>query len=154
MERTMMMLIGDTYKLWTEHMKSIALASGIPDSYRMVLTYLLYNPQASQKEIAEYRNIRMASVSRTIKEMQLNGYLEKESDENDLRYVKLTLTEKGRQCAESIQRQVDQSDEQILRQFGADKEQEIIRQMRELSAIIAQLSANPDRQAEGDDPHA
>ncbi len=136
MKRTMMMKIGDTYKLWTEYMRSIALESGIPDSYRMVLTYLLYNPQANPKEIARYRNIRMSSVSQIVKEMERDGYLEKKTDATDQRYVRLTLTPKGQECARRLQEKVDAADARTLQLFGEEREQEIMDAMDELSRII------------------
>ena len=90
-----MLLIRDTYRLWANYMKGVAARAGVPDSYRMVLTFLLRNPGVSQKELAAHCGITTASVSQTVKEMGLTGYLKKEADDKDLRYVRLYLTEKG-----------------------------------------------------------
>ncbi len=132
------MKIGDTYKLWTEYMRSIALDSGIPDSYRLVLTYLLYNPEANLKDIAQYRNIRMASVSQIVRDMERDGYLDKKTDNSDQRYIHLTLTEKGLSSARKLQEKIDSSDSKMIQIFGADREKEVIKAMDELSQIITE----------------
>ncbi len=136
MNRPLMMTIKDTYKLWTEYMRSIALELGIPDSYRMVLTFLLRNPGASQKEIAQFRNITTASVSQIIKEMQLKGYVKKEIDDKDQRYVKLYLTEKGIACANELKKKISAADEKITLLLTPQREEEIIAYMLKLSEII------------------
>lgn len=136
MEQPLMLVIKNTYKLWGEYMKSIALESGVPDSYRMVLTFLLRNPGANQKELAEYRNITTASISQTVKEMLLTGYLKKAADDRDQRYVRLYLTEKGEACAREIRRRIHIADEKITQLFTREREAEIIGAMAELSEII------------------
>ncbi len=136
MERTLMRTVRDTHKLWMEYMKSIAVQAGIPDSYRMVLSYLFRNPGASQKDIAEFRNISTASISQTVKEMELTGYITKETNPEDQRYVKLYLTEKGETCAEEIHEKIQNADEMITRLLTPEKEEEMIRLLDELSEII------------------
>lgn len=53
-EKPLMLLIRDTYRLWANYMKGVAARAGVPDSYRMVLTFLLRNPGVSQKELAAH----------------------------------------------------------------------------------------------------
>ncbi|MCD7727461.1 MAG: MarR family transcriptional regulator [Ruminococcus sp.] len=136
MSKPLMLNIKSTYKLWTGYMKSLANAAGIPDSYRMVLTFLLRHPGASQKEIAEFRNITTASVSQIVKEMELTGYLRKETDSRDQRYVNLYLTQKGEDCAEELHKRIAKADDDITRLFTTEKESAMIEMLSELSQII------------------
>ncbi len=136
MSKPLMLNIKSTYKLWMGYMKSLANAAGIPDSYRMVLTFLLRHPGASQKEIAEFRNITTASVSQIVKEMELTGYLRKETDANDQRYVNLYLTQKGEDCAGVLHKRIAKADEDITRLFTPEKESAMIEMLSELSEII------------------
>ncbi|MCD7814620.1 MAG: MarR family winged helix-turn-helix transcriptional regulator [Lachnospiraceae bacterium] len=136
MEKTLMRTVRNTWKLWAEYMKSVAAQAGIPDSYRLVLTFLLRHPGASQKELAEFRNITTASVSQIVKEMELTGYLEKRTDPKDQRYVNLYLTEKGEACAEELHRSIHLADERITQMLTPERERELIKQMEELSRII------------------
>ncbi len=136
MEKPLMLTIKDTYKLWAGYMKSLAAEAGVPDSYRGVLTYLSKNPGANQKEVAAHRNITNASISRIVKEMQMTGYLEKETSQRDQRYVKLYLTEKGEACAKEIRKKIHAADDIITASFTAAREKELISMLNELSEII------------------
>lgn len=138
MEKPLMMVIRDTYKLWQEHMRAIAAEVGVPDSYRMVLSYLRRHPGANQKEIAAFRNITTASVSQIVKEMQLRGYLRKEADPDDQRYVRLYLTERGEACAEEILQRVHRSDEKITAQLTPAREAQLVALLEELSEILGE----------------
>lgn len=135
MEKPLMLVIRDTYKLWSNYMRMVAAGAGVPDSYRMILTFLLRNPGASQKELAAHCGITTASVSQTVKEMGMTGYLKKESDPLDQRYVKLYLTEKGTSCAEQIREKIRRADGQISARLTWEKEQ----QMRELLAQLERI---------------
>ncbi|MCD8049963.1 MAG: MarR family winged helix-turn-helix transcriptional regulator [Clostridia bacterium] len=136
MEKPLMMTVKDTYKKWREYMKSLALEAGIPESYRMALTFLLRYPGASQKDLAEFRNITTASVSQIVKDMEATGYLRKEINEKDQRYVNLYLTEKGEACAEELHQRLVKADEKITELFTPEKEKEMISLLHELSDII------------------
>ena len=131
-----MLVIRDTYKLWRAHMRDIAAAVGVPDSYRMVLTYLLRHPGCSQKALAAYRNITNSSVSQIVKEMQLTGYLRKEADPDDQRYVRLYLTEQGKACAEEIRDRIRRSDAELSALLPPDHEAQLLALLGELSDIL------------------
>lgn len=131
-----MMVLRDTHKLWQERMRAIAAEAGVPDSYRMVLSYLRRHPGANQKEIAAFRNITTASVSQIVKEMQLTGYLRKETDAEDQRYVHLYLTERGEACAREIWQRVRQADADITARLTPAREAELRALLGELAAVL------------------
>ena len=131
-----MLVIRDTYRLWASYMKGVAARAGVPDSYRMVLTFLLRNPGVSQKELAAHCGITTASVSQTVKEMGLTGYLKKEVDDKDLRYVRLYLTEKGEACARQIRETIHRADARVAAQLPREKEERMRELLNELARII------------------
>ncbi len=135
-EKPLMLVIRDTYRLWASYMKGVAARAGVPDSYRMVLTFLLRNPGVSQKELAAHCGITTASVSQTVKEMGLTGYLKKEVDDKDLRYVRLYLTEKGEACARQIRETIHRADARVAAQLTREKEERMRELLNELARII------------------
>lgn len=137
-EKTLMRAVKNTYKLWTEYMKTVAAEAGIPNSYRQVLIYLRHHPGASQKDIAAFRDITMASVSSIVKDMQQMGYVRKETDPEDQRYVRLYLTDKGAACEEKLREKLRMADEKITECLTPEREQELIDRMNELSRIITE----------------
>ena len=136
MERALMLVVRDTYKLWASYMRMVAAQAGVPDSYRMVLIFLLRRPGANQKELAAHYGVTTASASQTVKEMGLTGYLRKEVDARDQRRVRLYLTDKGRACAEEIRRNITRADERISALLGREEEESLRRGLDELSSII------------------
>ena len=136
MDKPLMLAIKNVYKLWASYMRLLAAETGIPDSYRMVLTFLLRHPGASQKELAAHCGITNASVSQTVKEMQMTGYLKKETDDRDQRYVKLFLTEKGTSCAAEIQEKIHGADERITALLTREREEEMLGMIQELSHLL------------------
>lgn len=125
-KRTVMMALSRTRRAWMDHTKAVAQEMGIPDSYRLVIMYLIREPGANQKDIAEFANITTAAVNQTVKEMIANGYLEKQTDEKDRRYTKLYLTEKGREIALKLREKLHTSDEVITAAITPEKEAEMI----------------------------
>lgn len=125
-KRSVMMAIHRTRRAWLEHTKAVAQEMGIPESYRMIIMYLLREPGANQKNIAEFANITTAAVNQTVKEMLANGYLEKQTDEQDRRYTKLYLTEKGCEIAHKLREKIRVSDEIITAEISPEKEAEMI----------------------------
>lgn len=125
-KRSVMMAISRTRRAWTTHTKAVALEIGIPDSYRTVISFLARRPGANQKEIAEFADITTAAVNQTIKEMVADGYVRKETDENDRRHTKIFLTDKGEETGLKLREILRRSDEVITAAITPEKEEEMI----------------------------
>lgn len=131
-----MMTVRDVHKQWGAYMKSFALEAGLPDAYPMVMAFLLRHPGASLKDIAAHRNTTTASASLLIREMQRDGYLRRESDPQDQRYVRLYLTEKGEACAASVRNRIHRADAALTDLLTPEREQTLISMLTELEEII------------------
>ena len=131
-----MMELSHTYKEWSKHMRKCALEAGVPESYRPIIVFLVKNPGANQKMLAEFLNNTTAAVNQTVKEMVANGYIMKVTDEADQRYTKLYLTDKGKEKAEQMRERLHRSDLIITSAIGADKEDEMIELLKSLCNII------------------
>ena len=138
MSKPLMFLVRDTYKEWTVYMKSLAAEAGIPDSYRMILTFLLRHPGANQKDLAEHRGITTSSISQAVKEMQLTGYLKKEPDDNDQRYMKLYLTEQGEEIARKLHGRMHAADDRLKELLTPETESELRQILSRLTEIITE----------------
>lgn len=125
-KRSVMMALSRTRRAWVDHTKAVALEIGIPESYRIVISFLSRHPGANQKQIAEFANITTAAVNQTIKEMIRDGYVQKETDENDRRHTRIFLTEKGQETGKRLQERLFHSDEVITAAISPEKEAEMI----------------------------
>lgn len=125
-KRSVMMAVSRTRRAWADYTKTVALEIGIPASYRTVISFLARHPGANQKNIAEFADITTAAVNQTVRDMITDGYVKKETDENDKRYTKLYLTEKGAVTAAKVRERLFHSDDVITAAITPEKEAEMI----------------------------
>ncbi len=92
-KRTLMMAMARTRRAWNNHVKEVAHSIGIPDSYRMIISFLHRNPGANQRNIAEFADVTTSAVNQTVKSMQEEGYLKKETDEAKKEELKQKMTQ-------------------------------------------------------------
>lgn len=121
---------------WNDHVREISLAEGIPDSYRQVIMFLHRNPGASQRSIAEFVGVTTSAINQVVKGMQEDGYLRKEADPSDKRSSRLYLTESGEDAASRLRKKLDESDDAITAFIGAEREQELMELMHQLTDFI------------------
>lgn len=98
--------------------------------------FLSRNPGASQKELASECEMTSAAISQIIKEMQLSGYIRKESDKDDMRISKLYLTEKAEANVEIIRSKIHLADNFVTNAVSPEKEAEIVDILTTLTETI------------------
>ena len=134
--KTIMRSISNARIAWNNHVREIARAEGIHDSYRSILMFLLRHPGANQRNLAEFAGITTSAINQTVKTMQEEGYLYKETDSCDKRHSKLFLTAKGETIARRVYERLDNSDDAITAMIGAEKEAKLIALLDDLAEFI------------------
>ena len=99
----------------------------------------------SQKEISENLHISAPTVAVSMKRLEKSGLIERKSDEQDQRRIRIYLTERGRELIEKAQRQVEKSEKIIFKGFS---ESERCLMKRFFDQMIANLEA--ENNLEGD----
>ena len=135
-KRTLMMAIARTRRAWNNHVKEVAHSIGIPDSYRVVISYLHRNPGANQRNIAEFADVTTSAVNQTVKSMLEEGYLRKETETFDKRHSKLFLTEKGEEVGNKLRERLSASDEVITALVTPEEEAKLIELMDKITDCI------------------
>ncbi len=134
--RTLMMAVGHTHREWGNYMRRIAMGLGVPEPYHRIIMFLSRNPGANQKQLAEFLGKTNAAISQTVREMQLTGYLCKETDEADQRHFRLYLTDKGKECEARIRERIYEADRMITATITPEKEAELITLLEQLCESI------------------
>lgn len=94
---------------------------GIHHSQHYLLMYIAKNKEIpSQKTIAEQFGITQAAVTRSLKALEIEGYIERLNVENDSRYKKIVITDKGKEIVEKSHRMFKETDESIFADFSDD----------------------------------
>ena len=135
-KKPLMLTLKHTDRAWSCYMRKVALEAGIPDSYRPIIVFLARNGEASQKELAAFSQTTYAAVSRTVKEMELNGYINKETADSDKRYAKLSLTEKGLECDRRMRDRIQEGERLIAQTLGEEKSRELEQILLNITSII------------------
>lgn len=134
--KTLMRAVAKARYAWQTYERDIALAEGIPNSYRIVFMFLLRHPGANQRNIAEFAGVTTSAVNQAVSSMLAEDYLRKEIDTSDKRNSKIYLTEKGIAIAEKLYAKLDVADDTITAMIGADKEAELIAFLEQLADYI------------------
>ena len=71
-------------------------------SQASVLFALYRKDSISQKELAAKLNVTAPSITSAIQKMERDGYIDREADRKDQRVMRLSLTEKGKSCIQSV----------------------------------------------------
>jgi DNA-binding MarR family transcriptional regulator len=146
---------GDDLVLWTlllaEDLNAAALArlqARHPDvrySHGFVFQQLVDGPQ-SVGTVAERLGVTSQAVSKTAKELEELGYVERVRDETDRRVHKLTLTERGQLALQAGRDVRAQLNEELASALGPDRARTAAHTLR------AALAARGAMAAPGQDP--
>ena len=96
--------------------------SGVHRSQRKVLMFLSESKQAhSQREIAERFDVSPACITRLLKGLIAEGYVECSNDVKDLRRNSVRISEKGLKMMNDTYRSFDQFDQSIFYDFSSEE---------------------------------
>ena len=90
----------------------------------------------SPKEISENLHISAATVAVSMKRLEKTGVIERRSDQEDQRRIRIYLTERGRELIEKVRTCVEQNEKMIFQGFS---ESEMCLMKRFFDQMIANL---------------
>lgn len=86
-----------------------------------IIEYILYHDGCTQKNIAEHFNVTPASIALSTKRLQKAGYIEKKTDEKNLRCNSLHVTDLGRDVSRKWRKKIDVFTQSIFSGFNEDE---------------------------------
>ena len=98
-----------------------AKESGLYFGQLPILWYIGENKGCTQREIAEALGVTPASIALSTKRMQKAGLLDKQTDAQDLRCNRLSLTQKGLEYCCDCSARFHHLDESMLNGFAPDQ---------------------------------
>jgi DNA-binding MarR family transcriptional regulator len=112
---------------------------GITLSQGSLLHQLWHEDGLTQTEIQEKLSMRGASVSGLVDALLKKGLIIRKQDENDARYKRLYLTEKGREIEGKTIGLMMELDEEIMEGFDQEENAMLICWMRKLYSNLEKL---------------
>lgn len=87
----------------------------------LYLVRICENPGSIQEKLAEMIKVDRTTASRAIKNLEINGFIEKRDDQHNKKIKKLFPTEKGKRVFPFIKRENDHSNRVALAGFSEDE---------------------------------
>lgn len=104
------MYINDISRMFLNRVRRSAEQSGIPAGYHWVLSELGRNDGISQLGLARLTRLSAPTVSVAITKMENDGLVRREPDPQDMRQMKVFLTEKGRESMLKVRKAFREAD--------------------------------------------
>ena len=123
------MLINHISRMFDERMRS-ALPAGHPmtqNSCRFIMGNLAHHDGMTQQELVSTTNMKAPTISVALRNLEEEGWVRREPDPNDLRSVRVYLTEKGREQDEAFRGKLRETDDLLMRGFTEEEEETLIR---------------------------
>lgn len=92
---TVIMLSSAVSKMFGDNMRREMAKLGINASYRPILVHLAKNEGITQLDLVKLTHLTAPSISVTLRKMEADALIRKETDSKDMRQIRLYLTDKG-----------------------------------------------------------
>lgn len=102
-----------------------AAKSGLYIGQLPILEYVNDHEKCTQCEVADFMQVSPPSIATSVKRMQKAELLEKATDKNDLRYNRITITEKGKTTVQQCRKRFDKIDAQLFAGFNEQECEQI-----------------------------
>ena len=136
------MLINEISKLFRDQMREYSEKLGFQNGYRQLLMHLAHEDGITQVELVRRSHFKAPTVSVTLKAMEEEGLIRRETDSADMRQTRVYMTDKGRELDSVLVRKVIELEDMML--AGVTKEEEEIL-LRYLKHIRDNILANADQ---------
>ncbi len=101
--------------------KQVSKGSLHRSQHRMLLYVYKCENAPTQKDIAKHFEISSAAVAVILKKLEASGYIKREAEEKDMRFNRITVTEKGEKTLKDTKKLVDEVDFYMFRNFSEEE---------------------------------
>lgn len=138
-DKNIIMLTNDISKKFHNVMRKRSNEDSKMITYRPILHMLLHHDGCNQLDIVKFTNLKAPTISITLRNMELDGLIERKIDNRDKRNAIITLTNKGKEQNEKIHNICEGMTEEVLNEISLEKQNvvkdillEIIMKLEEL----------------------
>ncbi|MGN1114752.1 MAG: MarR family winged helix-turn-helix transcriptional regulator [Oscillospiraceae bacterium] len=126
------MFINDVSKLFDMTVAHEVDRLNISRGYRRMLFFLSHNDGISQYELVRLTNLTAPTVSVTLSKMEKDGFVKRVINEDDMRQVKVYLTDKGREHNNRITQKCSEVEEKKLVGITDEERKELCRILKKI----------------------
>lgn len=133
-----MMIVRDLDKIYHDKLRKNSENVGIPSGYRYLLMMLYSHNGCTQYELAKLSRLKPPTVSLTLKKMEDDGYIVRESSEKDMRVTNVFLTEAGAKVHLVNIQMLDHLDEVAVKGFSDDEKETLLSLLKRLRSNLCE----------------
>jgi DNA-binding MarR family transcriptional regulator len=127
------MLINDVHRLTSAKIRRESERSGLRQGYRRIMFHLSHGDDGgTQQDLVRHTKLSAPTVSVSLARMEAEGLVRRRPDENDLRVIRVSLTEKGKQLNQRMQELFREIEDDIGGELTEDE-------MAELKGILLKI---------------
>lgn len=123
------MLINHISRMFDERMRAV-LPAGHPftqNSCRFIMGNLSHHDGLTQQELVNNTNMKAPTISVAIRNLEDEGLVRREPDPDDMRSVRVYLTEKGRAFDDEFRGKLREMDRLLMQGISPEEEETLIR---------------------------
>lgn len=128
------LLINEISKLFHDHMRKQSEDLGVKNGYRQILRFLARADGVTQIEIAKYAHFKAPTISVTLKKMEEDGLVHRETDKTDLRQTRVYITEQGKALEQKLRAKIMECEDILAANVTKEEEAlvlDILKRMRD-----------------------
>lgn len=136
------LLINEIHKLFHDRVRTQSEALGFKTGYRQILRFLARQDGVTQIDIARDSHFKAPTVSVTLKKMEEEGLVRRESDAKDQRQTRVYITDKGREMERKLFNQFMECEDILVNNISEEEQAylcEILKKMRANMLAIEEM---------------
>ena len=120
-----------TYNKVEERLNKYGLVKGQAN----LLVVIKDNDGCTQKDLCEIMNVKYSSMSERLNKLEEMGYIERVSDENNLKFKRIVLTSDGKQATTQCRRILNEFNQTLYKGFSK-------KDIKQLEGYLEKLTNN------------
>lgn len=120
-------------------MQSYLDETGVYQAQHRLLMEISHNQNVSQNDIARSMDVSPATIAVSLKKLEKGGYISKKMDEEDNRFNKITITEKGNRVVEQSKQIFNSVDGRVFEGFTEDEKYTLYVLLQKLNANLIRI---------------
>ncbi len=134
-------LVNDLTKLYDVQMRIEMLKNGMRTSYRHLLTPLSVQDGVTQLDLVKVTRLKAPTVSTTLRNMEADGLVKRETDKDDARATRVYLTEKGREIDKKMRASNTKIEKLFLNDISAEDQELVLSIMKKMKTNVEKVSS-------------
>lgn len=137
------MLINEISKLWHDRMRKQSEDLGFKTGYRQILRFLAREDGVTQIDIVRDSHFKAPTVSVTLKKMEEEGLVRRETDKNDMRQTRVYITEQGRELERKLFGKIMECESVLGKDITQEEEEFLLKLLKKMRDNLLEAENTP-----------